>query len=395
MTKFFLAVFLLFPIPIFSQYFDTSLDVPALTSGPAAPSGSIISFDRRITVNVIGSPGAMFYLYINTRTGDIGVMYGRSGEMGSPDLNINEEKFRFMLVRSGGQVVSFMNSKQNGILKHYRTTGNTEVFPVTIPRMERTELRRRDETREPERRFGVTARAYSANAAGAPVFYLHGRTEPATVTTQDFLGYSGIGYLKTDRGIYMVVDAMMGPLKYNAVSWNAVRTELNLDHFQHTEQMIDDKMRVALAKEENRLRNQTFSGDCASEEGELNRLKLADVESRRRTNVERNTSGNIYESEATRRAYGELLMPNLEVMNQEIEVRACKAEVRRSNTRNERTREDLGRRIACYRNQQRELNRLRLELNAIDARYPNEPGRAYAEKNRKLTELMTLGSGCR
>ena len=395
MTKFFLALFLLFPTPVCSQYFDTSLDVPALTSGPVASSGSVISFDRRVTVNVIGGPGGMFYLYINTRTGDIGVMYGRPGEMGSPELNINEEKFRFMLIQSGGQVTSFMNSKQNGVLKHYRTTGNTEVFPVSFPRMERAELQRQAGTREPIRGWGVTARAYSANSAGAPVFYLHGRTDPATVTTQDFLGYSGIGYLKTDRGIYMAVDATLGPVRYNAVSWSSVRTELNFDQFQQTEQLIDDKMRTALNKQEVKLRNETFTGDCGGEEEELNRLKREDVEARRRTNSARSTSGNVYESDATRRAYGNLLMPNLEVMNQEVEVRLCKANARLSRTRSENARADLQRRIQCYSNQKLELNRLQLELDAIDARYPNDAGRAYAEKNRIMLRLMSLGSECR
>jgi hypothetical protein len=395
MTKLFAFLLLLLPVSVFSQTFFTSFDVPALTSGPVRRSGSpMIEFDRRIRVSISGAPrNADMCLYINTVTGDIGIVYGRPGEMGACELNVNDEKFRFMLVRSSGQVQTYMNTKQNGVLRHYMSTGNTEVYPVSFPRMENTELHRFGAAIPAGRRGGVASSTYRAGA-GAPTFYLHGRSTPANVTTQDFLGYSGIGYLKTNRGIYMVVRAELGTTEYRAWTWSDLATSLDPDLFEQTEVIQTEKLNASLDRQEEKLRNETFSGDCADEERQLNDLKRADIERRRVLNAERNR-GNVYENPSTRRASADLMEPNLEVMNQEIEVRICKANARLSRTRSETARADINRRIQCQRRAQMELNRLKLEWDAIDARYPNEPGRAYAEKTRTYGRLMSLGADCR
>ena len=395
MTKFFVFLLLLLPVPAFSQPFATSLDVPALTSGPARPSdGSpMITFDRRLLVQINGPTTGEMCLYINTVTGDIGIVYGRGSELGACELNVNDRKFRFMLVRSNGQVQTYMTTEKNGELKRYMTSGNTEIYPVSFPRMENADLHRFGSVVPGRRRGGVESYAYRANST-APTYYLHGHTTPATVTTQDFLGYSGIGYLKTNRGIFMVVRAELGTTEFRVYTWSSAPTQLDPDLFEQTEVIMDEKFRTSLDRQEEKIRADNPTGDCASEETELNRLKLADVERRRGLNRERN-SGNVYENEAVRRATGEIMLPNLEVMNQEVEVRICKANARLSRTRGERARADLERRIQCYRNQKVELNRLQLEWDAIDARYPNESGRAYAEKNRTFTRLMSLGSECR
>lgn len=396
MTRFFLFLFLLLPVSAFSQTFTTSLDVPALTSGRVPPltgGQPVVRFDRRILVQVISGPAGEFCLYMNTRTGDIGIRYGRSGELGGCELNIDDEKFRLMLVRATGQVQTYMNAKQNGVLRHLVMTGNTEVYPVSFRPMENAELNRLAGS-DSSRRSGRDGRAYSANSTGAPTFYLQGRTEPVRVTTQDFLGYSGIGYLKTNHGVFMVVRADMGPAQYRAYSWSDVTTDFDMHPFESVESMINEKVTTGLDRQEEKLRNETPSGDCASEESELKRLKLADVEARRRSNSQRN-SGNIYENESTRRAYGEMMLPNLEVMNQELEVKVCKANVRLNRTRGEAQRADISRRIQCYRQSQRELSQIQADWNAIDARYPNEAGRAYSEKTRTFGRIMSLGSDCR
>lgn len=395
MTKFFLILLLLLPASIYSQPFSTSLDVPALTSGPVRSSGGtgVIEFDRRVLVQIGGPVSGEMCLYMNTINGDIGIVYGRGGELGACELNINDRKFRFMLVRSSGQVQTYFNTEKNGSLKHYMTTGNSEVYPVSFPRMENADLHRFGAVVPGRARGGVESRAYRANAS-APTYYLYGRTEPATVTTQDFLGYSGIGYLKTSRGIFMVVRAELGSTDFRAYSWSSAPTSLDPAPFEQVESTMNEKFAESMDRQEEKIRADEPRGDCASEESELNRLKLADIEARRVLNRERN-AGNVYENESVRRASGQMMMPNLAVMNQELEVKICKANVRLGRTRGETARADIERRIQCYRESQRELNRLQMEWDAIDARYPNESGRAYAEKNRTFGRLMSIGSSCR
>lgn len=395
MIKYLVFLVLLLPVSTFSQPFAASLEVPALTSGPARPSdGSpMITFDRRLLVQISGPTSGEMCLYINTVTGDIGIVYGRGGELGACELNVNDRKFRFMLVRSGGQVQVYMTTEKNGVLRHYMSTGNSEIFPVSFPRMENAELHRFGETAPVRRRGGVESHAYGANAS-APTFYLHGRSAPATLTTQDFLGHSGVGYLKTNRGIFMSVRAQLGSTDFRVYSWSSTPTRLDPDLFEQTEVIMNDQLTTSLDRQEEKIRARNPTGDCASEETELRRLQLADIEARRGLNRERN-SGNIYENESVRRASAEMMLPNLEVMDQELEVKICKANARLNRARGETARADIERRIQCHRDSQRELNRLQMEWDAIDARYPNESGRAYAEKNRTFGRLMSIGSSCR
>src|SRR5687767_4824645 len=100
MTRFFVILLLLLPTTIYSQAFETSLDVPALTVGPVRPSGGtgVLEFDRRLLVLIRGSVPGEMCLYMNTGTGDIGIVYGRGGDLGACELNVNDRKFRFMLV---------------------------------------------------------------------------------------------------------------------------------------------------------------------------------------------------------------------------------------------------------------------------------------------------------
>ena len=192
----------------------------------------------------------------------------------------------------------------------------------------------------------------------------------------------------------MAVTALLGPTEYRAYSWTDTPTRLDPALFEQMEVIMDEKITTGLDRQENKLRNETFTGNCAMEEEELRRMQLADIEARRGLNRQRN-SGNVYESESARRATGEMMMPDLRVMNQEINVKICKANDRLSRTRSETSRADIERRITCYRTQQAGLSELQAEWNAIDARYPNDAGRAYMEKNRTFGRLASLGATCR
>jgi hypothetical protein len=394
MTRLLLFLFILFPAAIFSQTLSTSLDVPALTAGriPSRSTEPVVTFDKRVLIIARGGPEGEVCLYINTRTGDLGLRYGRTPELGVCAFNVNDEKFRFTLIRATGQVQTYMTHNKNGVLKYYVSTGNTEVHPVSFPSFRDTTLHRQAETDRIPRET-IVSQAYRASSAG-PTVYLYGRTTPRDVTVQDFLGFGGIGYVKTNRGIFMATRADMGSMRMEVHYWQDVPTQLDMNPFESVESYMDNALEATMQREENKLRTETYSGECGGEEDELRRRKLADIASRRQKIVEKN-AGNIYESERTRKATGELLMPNLEVMHQELEVKICRANVRLSRTRSETTRAQTEERIQCYRTSQQELSRLQEELNAVDVRYRNDAGRSYAEKVRLQTRLMSVGSSCR
>ncbi len=175
MTRFFDLVVFLLPTSLFAQISSTSLDVPVFTTGPDRSGGDgAIAFDQRILVQISGSSqAAEMCLYLNIRTADTGIQYGKAGELGVCALNPNDRKFTFMLVRASGQVNNYTTIEKNGELKRYVSTGNTERFAMPFPRLAGMTLLRLG----PAGRGGVATRAYRANGS-SPTFYIHGRSDP-------------------------------------------------------------------------------------------------------------------------------------------------------------------------------------------------------------------------
>src|SRR5688572_11476424 len=123
MTRLFLFLLLLLPVTIHSQPpLSTSIDVPALTVGRLpSRSGSVVTFDKRVLIVATGSavlatgnPEGRVCLYINTRTGDLGIRYGESPDFEVCGLNVNDEKFSFALIRPTGDVQTYRTHKKNG-----------------------------------------------------------------------------------------------------------------------------------------------------------------------------------------------------------------------------------------------------------------------------------------
>src|SRR5688572_4288719 len=395
MIKCFLFLLLLLPAAIYSQpLFSASLYVPALTVGrvPSRGFSTVVTFDKRVSISATGSHEGHVCLYINTRNGDLGIRFDESEVLEVCGLNVEDEKFRFTLIRATGQVQTYMTRNVHGVLKYLVLTGNTEINQVSFPPVRNTTLYRQAETHR-RRRETIVSQAYRANSGG-PIVYLHGPTLPRDVTVQDFLGFGSIGYVKTNRGIFMATRADLESMRLEAFRWQDVPTRLDISPFESAEGHMDAGIGAALDREENKLRAESYTGECGGEEDQLRRLKLADIASRRETMVRKNT-GNIYENEVTRKAMADLIMPSFRVMNQELEVKICRATTQATRARSESTRAAAERRVRCYRTSQDELSQLQSEWVGLEARYPNDKGESYADRVSIRRRLMSLGNGCR
>jgi hypothetical protein len=393
MSKLIAFLFCILPAVAFSQPSRASgdrrlsLDVPFLSSGsPVRDRATTITrFDKRILITSSG--GSYTCLYLNTRNGDKAVSIDHDGSSCRDPLKVNDEKFTLMLFTQSGEVLSFYNRKKNGRIEHFVVSGGTELAPVNyLP--DTGVLERRGEAVD-FFRHDYTAHPYRANTAGAPTFYLVGERTPERLTVQKSLSYSGIGFLKTDNGIFMSFRIEKGDTYFNVQSWENVATAFDKAPFRLVEAQLSYEFREYYAREMRKLESKTFSGDCRDSESALNELRKQDLR-RQKEAVERTKTGNVYQDPAVVGAYSDLVDPafQLESFDMDTQVKICKAEAQRSRSRSERTVERLSEKIRCLNNLRLDIGRVKMEMDALDQRYRGHPERGLPEKQRLLGTLM-------
>lgn len=392
-----LIAFLLFlPAVAFSQPGTSddrrlSLDVPYLSSGSTGlDAGTTIArFDKRILITSSG--GSYSCLYLNTRNGDKAVSIDRDGSSCRDALPVNDEKFTLTLFTYSGEVLSFYNRKNNGRIEHYVTSGGTELVPVNyFP--DTGLLERRGETVD-FFRHDYTAHPYRANTSGAPKFYLVGERTPERLSVQKSLSYTGIGYVKTDNGIYMSFRMEKGDTFFNVQSWQNVATTFDKAPFRLVEAELSTEFSEYYAREMRKLEAKRFSGTCSEYESQLNELRKQELR-RQREAVGRTTSGNVYQSRTAVSGYSDLVDPvfQLESFDMDTQVKICKAEATLSRSNGERTRARLTEKIRCLNNLRLDIRRVKLEMDALDQRYRDNPERGLPEKQRLFGTLT--GRSC-
>lgn len=368
-----------------------SLDVPFLSSGSPGrnPSGTISRFDKRILITSSG--GSYTCLYLNTRNGDRAVSIDRDGAGCRDQPPINDEKFNLMLFTPSGEVLSFYNRKKNGRIERYVTSGGTELVPVNyLP--DTGLLERRGEAVDFFRR-DYTAHPYRVNTSGAPKVYLVGERAPERLTVQKSLGYNGIGYLKTDKGIFMSFRIEKGEIFFNVQSWENVEVTFDKAPFRLVEAELSTEFSEYYDREMRKLEAKRFSGSCSEYEQGLNELRKQELR-RQREPVGRTKSGNVYQSPTALSGYSDLVDPSfqLESFDMDTQVKICKAEATLTRSGGEQTRARLAEKIRCLNNLRLDIARVKTEMDALDQRYRDNPERGLAEKQRLFGTLT--GRAC-
>lgn len=367
-----------------------SLDVPFLTSGSSERDASpIIRFDKRILIT--SSLGPFTCLYLNTKNGDRAVSIDRDASACLEPFNINDEKFNLLFFSQSGVVIKFFNRKNNGRIEHYKTSGGTQYEPITfdsgsellVPSGEPRDFFRHD----------YTAYPYKARYLEAPTYYLVGERMPERLNTQKFLGYAGIGYLKTDNGIYMSFrleksdDAF-----FSAQRWDDVSTTLGTAQFRLAENKLRDEFSAYYDREMRRLEGKRFSGACSEFENQYNELRKRDLNRQKEAYLQ-SRSGNVFYPGNPIYGYSDLIDPKfqLESLDMDTRIKICKAEDRMTRAPS-REREQLAARVGCLNNFRLEIRRVKLEMDYASVQNASEPGQALRDKQRMAANL--LGRSC-
>jgi hypothetical protein len=344
-----------------------------------------ICFDKKIFIkHAGGSRPAEMYVFVNTEDGYTGVMIGKDGMLGNGDFKPNDEKFRLMVLGRKGNVYSYFNRKKKGNIEHFVSTGNTETHLYNFSFGDGNDVVYKKTIRNMYCGDKFKTWSYKANDGDAPVFHLFGRTYPNKLVCKDFIGYSGVGFLNTDMGIYIACEMEKGAVSFEMREFNDVEVCFDPAEFKETEQEMFAEIGDKLEQEKRKLDGRTFSGDCASEKTALNNYKKEMIDKKKR-NKETAQSGNVYQNRNVQKAYADMMDPADMIQEgiHEMDVKICKMQkdISNASSRGQNTSRQQ-QKLTCYNTQKSQLISAKAEMQAIDNRYPNDPGKAYTEKIR-------------
>jgi hypothetical protein len=365
--------------------------VPVLltpTNATAVTPTQKVCFDKKIFAKgSANGRGLDMYIYINTEKGYVGILNGREGTLGDGDIDINNSRFNLMLYTKKGNFFNYYNRKKRDVLKHYVTTGNSQQYLL-----QNTPTGGNDKIYKKTVRnmyCGDKFKTWSYKAEGdAPVYHVFGRTYPNSLKWKDFLGHSGVGYVYTDAGIYIVCEMEKGSFFTEMRSFDDVDVCFDPAEFQQTEEIMFTEATEDLEKQKQKADNATFSGECADKEVALNNYKKVLIE-KKKGNLQQAQSGNVYQNQNTQKAYADLQDP-IDMVEQgslEMDVKICKAQ-KRLATQSGESAQKTQEKIQCYNQQKSQYISAKSEMQAINTRYPNNPGQAHLEKMRVMSRVM-------
>ena len=379
-------------------------NVPALIPENDPPidgstSGTVLNFDKLVTITAVNPDGleTQIRLYINSTNGDIATITGKSGNADDGSFDIDDPNFRLTYYNPHGRVYNFFTREKNGSIVRYMSSMNTEIVAYSggIP-FERTTVYRTGDGINPLPQ-NFAAHSYKASGNGVPTFIVCGGkpgTKPNKLLFKRFIGYSGIGYIKTDEGVFMVVKVKSSKGTFTANKWKNERHKITLSDFKHIEGEMYADLTAKNASETAKLQSKTFSGNCSDIESRINQLKI-EQKAKEKKNIEEMSRGNAVTDANVRSAmkgmYGDPV-EQLEIDEMAVELKLCKWEQIRVKTDYDHQRK------ACYMEEKARIQQAASELTALKQRYsgPNDPPLMMTPEYREILKRMqTKSSNCK
>ncbi|MGJ7033841.1 hypothetical protein [Niabella hirudinis] len=361
--------------------------VPESAPTSAHVSSTVLRFDKRIEIlNTSSGSESETYLYINTQNGSIATRTGRSGTLGDGSFNTNDKKFRLSYYTPAGLYYTYYNQEKKGELEHYEVTMNTDIIAYSSNRgFEKTSVSRSGSSKNvlPQ---NLQAAPYKGSVTSAPTIYLCGGSTPRQFHLKRFLGYAGIGYVKTDNGIMMIVEMSSDGGSFKATKWEDIDLQLDKTPFIAVENRISEKAVTGIDEKIAELDAETYSGPCAYLYQAKKEWSKQEQE-RQKQALARMNQGNLI-NDINNSGLGALIDfqdPEYSLKGAEIEadIKICNSENSKITTENEAQRQSKA--IECANKTKIEIQKAKREMMAITRRYPNDKSKALLEKRKVLT----------
>jgi hypothetical protein len=364
------------------------LNVPYFIS-PTGQNSTTFTFDKKITVEATGADGKKFdlFIYINTSNGNVGSFSGKPGTFGNGEINPENEKFRFTIQKPNGTITTFFNTKKKNNLLHRFSTLNTEIDPLEIGQLN-SSVHRTGNTKTVLTQ-GFTAAEYSGSGSNRST-YLCGAINQSQFIFSKFLGFSSIGYAKTNHGIVMIVENASSAGSFKAKKWQNGNYTFDMSNFESIESETFAKANTQIENKITKIQSkESDSENCRDLEEELKRVKLENLNKSKDAIAQAN-SGNLYDNmEAIEglTKMGDLKPAMMEaIIDNELQI--CEMEHR------DLIYDSEFERLNCLRNKRSDLNQAYMRMTALEEEFEGQPAKIHMEKMKLLNNISQMES-CR
>lgn len=383
------------------EYYNSILQAPVVTGETTAqtitPNGQKLCFDKMIKIKSLTRSGPVEQcMYLNTKEGYSGLLPPVRGGGELCDIKPDDKKFVLWVFGLKGNAYTFKNSLKNRTIEHWVSTGNTQTHQISMT-TGMAVLHKKTERRGYNGDM-IKTWAYKHDNPSSPVYFLFGKTFPEEilVNSAKFIGNFGVGYQLTDKGLFIVMEMESGSFGCKIEEIKEVNVCFDPSAFKIGEDEFFTQMQTSLQREREKIaadEAKAAGDDCASEQMAVINFRKEQVrvqEARMFTAQQ----GNTYQSLPTQQAMAQM-MDHVAITKQYIlenRVKICQAQKRMERSRSQTSRDRYQQKISCLNNQIGELQSLQGQLETIDGQYPDEPGRAFAEKAKKF--MQGLPGGC-
>lgn len=398
MKLFFVSILLVISLvfsaqtPLIPRELSNLLRVPYLETNNRAAieesPGGIFSFDKFVAIKSKTTKGETIdiFLYINTRTGAFATITERENVLETENFDTNSKNFKLFYYSPKGKIIQFYTRLQKGELKKYFATMNTEVVAYTpsIPLQNTWLFKQGAEFNTLPQNFH--AAHYKATTDNAPTMVLCGYPIIGKLLASNFIGYSGIGYVKTDKGVYMITEikpAYSG-VPFTATKWKEINLQLNIADFTSAEAEFYSKTGESIEKKLNKP-VKIKDGPCASlvheKEMEKKRVLLNQKDLLGKT-----SRGNMVNDKSVQNALASMQDPTtqLELSRLETEIKLCNI-IDRMNSQS--TTELDKQKRDCLETRLGDIANAKAESDAIDAKFGLDKVKALPEKIKIMKKL--------
>lgn len=360
-------------VPVRQQFcFDLEMDVA-------------LNFGGRITRETT--------LFINTTDGYMGFTTPSAGGPIS-ELMPEVESFRFTVMSFKlGNIFTYYNRKgNNNALGHFVTTSNTDAHEYQANNLlTAAPLNRQSEYRN---YCDDKARALAYKRADGPTtWFVYGDRFPATLQVQKFLGGFGVGVIKTDAGVFIIMELGMGR-NYTVIKHIERRTVcFDPTGFKMQEADFFAKGAADLQREQTKIDADEAEAQhapcCVAE-------RMAQINFRRQQlrvqqdNLRKGQQGNLIQNRVAQKGITDTMDPLPMVHGSILATETSICSTRFYMARNP---SGAAQRLSCLGEQLTSLRRAESQMQAVDRQYPTDIVRALMEKSRIYSAVAREG-GC-
>lgn len=360
-----------------------------------------ICFDKRF--HFISKTGARHYegcFWIDTYGG---ITASKTfDQTGSPDcsFNISTKRFHLLLHGMKGNEYIYYNRMEKvratgrEELRHYVQTGNTHVNPLERVLESKTLYKKMNA----QEFIGNKYKALEYRTAdGKSTLYLWGKNFPDEMNAYAYLGSFGLGYLKTDKGDFIIFKFIHGATEFSITNledlssatacFDPTRFKVFEDNkvpnlIAESEQS-NQRLDRELAKQQDRVANS--NSPCATKKLELLQYKKQEEEKKERLLKQMKNQNKPYSDPATVNALAKeySYIEGIKMERRQIEYDLCVLKTDVEKGRYKPGSESYAKavqKIACWERKVAEYKTFEEDIKAIDERNRNNVPKASKEK---------------